>query len=61
MSDIKKILEDAAARSIAFREAIDGRHVEPDADAIAKLDSFLASSQNPLPIMYLRGHSNPIL
>lgn len=41
MSDIKKILEDAAVRSIAFREAIDGRHVEPDADAIAKLDSFL--------------------
>ena len=40
MSDRKKLLEDAARRSIAYREAIEGRNVAPDSQAIADLDAF---------------------
>jgi glutamate/tyrosine decarboxylase-like PLP-dependent enzyme len=40
MSDRKKLLEDTARRSIAYREAIEGRHVAPDSQAIADLDAF---------------------
>lgn len=40
MSDRKKLLEDAARRSIAYREAIEGRHVAPDSQALADLDAF---------------------
>lgn len=40
---MKNILEDAARRSIAYREAIDSRSVTPDAKAIADLQYFRES------------------
>jgi len=40
MSDIKKLLEDAARRSIAYRESIESRNVAPSDQAIAALDGF---------------------
>ncbi len=40
---MKKILEDAARRSISYRTAIDSRSVAPDAQAIADLQSFKES------------------
>jgi glutamate/tyrosine decarboxylase-like PLP-dependent enzyme len=40
MSKLKDLLEDVSSRSIAYREASEGRHVAPDAKALANLDAF---------------------
>jgi glutamate/tyrosine decarboxylase-like PLP-dependent enzyme len=41
MSEIRKLLEDASKRSIAYREAIESRNVAPDEQSIRNLDAFV--------------------
>lgn len=40
MSKLKDLLQDVSSRSIAYREASEGRHVAPDDEALAGLDAF---------------------
>ena len=40
MSKLKDLLEDVSSRSIAYREASEGRHVAPDDESLAALDAF---------------------